>query len=219
MSVRERRDRERERRRDSILDAAERVFFAAGLSATVEEIAAEAELAKGTVYAYFPSKEEIYMTLVDRALTVLHAEIAAAVREGASPDENVRRIAATYRIFAERYPHYFKLLNETSYPIIRSSISDRVLDAVYRHSSEIWAVITAVLQEGIERGLFRGDIPAFHMAVLLWTNASGLLRLARMLAVPNIWQGKSGPFSFDSLDIPSLFDAANELLLEAFSRR
>lgn len=65
MGVEERRQREREERVRSILEAALRVFAREGLTpATVDAIAGEAQLGKGTIYYYFPSKESLLENLV-----------------------------------------------------------------------------------------------------------------------------------------------------------
>jgi len=54
---------EKEARRQAILDAADRLFADRQDLANVADVAAEAGLAKGTVYLYFQSKEEIYLAL------------------------------------------------------------------------------------------------------------------------------------------------------------
>jgi AcrR family transcriptional regulator len=65
MAVADRRQREKLARRQQILDAARDLFFAKGFeSTTVEEIAIRTELSKGAIYLHFPSKEEIYITLM-----------------------------------------------------------------------------------------------------------------------------------------------------------
>lgn len=65
MSVTKRRLKERQERVDSILSAALRMFARRGLKdATVDEIAEAAELGKGTLYYYFPSKEALLEALV-----------------------------------------------------------------------------------------------------------------------------------------------------------
>ncbi|QHS51818.1 TetR/AcrR family transcriptional regulator [Edaphobacter sp. 12200R-103] len=59
-------------RRSEILEAATKVFGAKGYEGTrVDDIAAEAGLAKATVYVYFESKDEIYQETVEQALAEL----------------------------------------------------------------------------------------------------------------------------------------------------
>ena len=58
---------DKEKRRHAILDATERLLLAHSQRvASVDEVAAEAGLAKGTVYLYFPSKEELLLALHER---------------------------------------------------------------------------------------------------------------------------------------------------------
>jgi len=65
MGIAERKKRERENRRNHILQTAKRLFFRDGFQAvTVEQIASEAELAKGSIYLHFRSKEELYAELL-----------------------------------------------------------------------------------------------------------------------------------------------------------
>jgi AcrR family transcriptional regulator len=71
-------------RRREILSAAVKVFGKKGFAATcVGDIAEAAKIAKGTVYLYFDSKEEIYATAVQRAVAQLH-ELAAERIESVS---------------------------------------------------------------------------------------------------------------------------------------
>ena len=61
LSSQDRREKERESRRSAILKAARKLFFDRGFkNVTVDNIAAKAEVSKGSVYLYFKSKEEIY---------------------------------------------------------------------------------------------------------------------------------------------------------------
>jgi AcrR family transcriptional regulator len=58
---------DKQERRDAILDAAERMLLRSqDHVANVAEVADEAGLAKGTVYLYFPSKEELLLALHER---------------------------------------------------------------------------------------------------------------------------------------------------------
>lgn len=62
-----RKEREKEARREAILDAAARIFSLKSFhEATLEEIASTAELAKGTLYNYFKDKQDIFASLLQR---------------------------------------------------------------------------------------------------------------------------------------------------------
>jgi AcrR family transcriptional regulator len=76
MGVKERREREEGARLASILSAAERVFTKQGyFHARMDDIAEAAELAKGTLYYYFKSKDEIFVLLLEREFKSVHEEL------------------------------------------------------------------------------------------------------------------------------------------------
>jgi len=63
--LRDRKLREREQRADEILTAAGKVFFTKGfLKTTMDEIAYEAGISKPTIYKFFPTKEDLYFSLL-----------------------------------------------------------------------------------------------------------------------------------------------------------
>ncbi|MBW1848476.1 MAG: TetR/AcrR family transcriptional regulator [Deltaproteobacteria bacterium] len=76
MGIKERKEREKERRRQQILVSAKRVFSEKGFSkATMEDIATDAELSPGTLYLYFKNKEELYASLSLRILQYLKIRV------------------------------------------------------------------------------------------------------------------------------------------------
>src|ERR1700687_6195141 len=65
VSVRERKERERMARRETILAAAAQVFAAQGVErATVEMVARQAEVAVGPIYLYFFSRDDLFLSLM-----------------------------------------------------------------------------------------------------------------------------------------------------------
>jgi AcrR family transcriptional regulator len=74
-------EEDKEARRHAILDAAEKLFLRhPDRMASVAEVAEAARLAKGTVYLYFPSKEEMLLALHERHVTLFFDELVALVR-------------------------------------------------------------------------------------------------------------------------------------------
>ena len=79
-------------RRDDILRAATSLFIAKGVgTTTIDEIASRAEVAKGTVYLYFTSKEDMVAALRERFVTGFRARIHSAI-EACPADDWTRRL-------------------------------------------------------------------------------------------------------------------------------
>lgn len=79
-----RRERERQRHRQEILDAARQIVADRGLGGvTVEQVARQAEFAVGSIYRHFSSKEELIQALVGDFVDGLVDELVAALNEEA----------------------------------------------------------------------------------------------------------------------------------------
>ena len=108
-----RREREKAKRREDILRAAREVFFSTGAGrATIDDVAARAEVSKGTIYLYFESKEAILAHLVLEGLDILSGQLKAAYapKKDLPAEERVRRLAHAYLKFSKSHPQYFRLL-------------------------------------------------------------------------------------------------------------
>ena len=99
---------DKEVRRHAILDAAERLFLKhPGRMASVAEVAAAAGLAKGTVYLYFPSKEEMLLALHERHVAHFFAQLMKKLLERGPLDfDDVFPVTLKHLI---RLPGYLEL--------------------------------------------------------------------------------------------------------------
>jgi AcrR family transcriptional regulator len=83
-----------ERKHDAILDAARTVFSREGYAASsVDDVAAQAGIGKGTVYLYFKSKEELYIAALARDIRVF-ADKAREEMESVPPSARRSRFSS-----------------------------------------------------------------------------------------------------------------------------
>lgn len=88
-----RKEREKEARREAILDAAARIFSRKSFyEATLDEIAADAELAKGTLYNYFKDKQDIFASLMARGHQQARQTMDEAIELGGNLQELLSRL-------------------------------------------------------------------------------------------------------------------------------
>ena len=102
--------------RGLILEAAERVFGEKGYrEAKVQEIAAAAGVATGTVYAIFPSKQELYRAIHRETLEQLAKRYAEIPSDRPVPEVLLDRVEASTRFLTQR-PSYLRMyLREASH--------------------------------------------------------------------------------------------------------
>jgi AcrR family transcriptional regulator len=160
---RERKERERDSRRDEILKAGEKLFLEKGLFATtMDEIARECELAKGTLYLYFKSKEQLYLTILLRALSIMQ-ELMNASQDGVShPVRRLEMIGDAHFRFYRENPGYFKLLySATDSSSFHREDLREVGEMIKKKNEEIMTLNTSIIVDGIKEGVFRrGTDPA-----------------------------------------------------------
>jgi TetR/AcrR family transcriptional regulator len=179
MSTTQRRAREKELRRRSILEAARAAFFENGFQlATVDDIAARAEVSKGTVYLYFESKETILAHLLLEGLEELVAvlEEAYAAERDIAPAERLRRLAMGYLNFFQANPHYHRLIMALDRGKFQEAVPAELYEQVLTRSLRGFHWVIQTVQQGIDLGVFRVAEPR-QAAAALWASLNGVLVL------------------------------------------
>lgn len=113
-----RRVREKEERREAILDAAEQVFFCKGFDRTpMDDIARQAQLSRALLYVYFEDKAAIMRGIMVRAARSIAVRFERALREGRTGMEQLRGFGREYYAFSIEESDYFDVLtNLNTFP-------------------------------------------------------------------------------------------------------
>jgi TetR/AcrR family transcriptional regulator len=185
MTIADRRERDKQQRRDSIVDAAERLFFTKGFPVTtIDEIAEAAELSKGTIYLYFKNKEEIYVAIVQRGLHFLTELFREAIAKSPTGRDKVRAIGQALLTFYERHPHHFKALfyqhDGPSCPLPDIDRGGPLIKALIHDGEELYAFCVEAIRSGIADGSIPPDVDPLKATVVF---VSMILGLVRMVAV------------------------------------
>jgi len=173
-----RRERERETRRQLILDVAKDVFAERGfLSATMEEIAEQCELAVGTLYRYFQSKEELYVSLLCEAMEMFHRGIETARNSGTPPNEQLRAVWQFFYDFYREQPEYHRVLMFLHNEGLRDTISPDVIKDINRRAGRNFRLVAEIVQAGVDVGIYRPDLDTRGVVDVLWSLLMGLVQL------------------------------------------
>ena len=175
----ERKEREKQLRRNDIIDAAERTIAAKGYSlATMDDIAKDAEFSKRTVYLYFSSKEQLYFEIMVRGYKIFIQMINDSLGKLNQAEHllRVKQIGITFYDFMERYPDYFQaIMNyENGEKDFINGVTDEARAECYALGEEIFRSFANELTGGIETGEFRRDLDVVETAILLWSFVLGL---------------------------------------------
>lgn len=172
MGVAERKQREKANRETSILEAAKKVFLAKGLlAATIDDIAAEAELGKGTLYRHYRSKEDIMLAISEQAVRELHTLYTKAADGPASGLAKVLGMMRGYYAFVLANPAYFGFI-----AFFESPLPTTNAEIVYETTTAINELFQRVLQQGMQDGSLRPDLRAELLASTLWASSYGMMQ-------------------------------------------
>jgi AcrR family transcriptional regulator len=208
MGIPERKEREKERRKEEILDAAHRVFVEKGLTtATVDDIAAAAELSKGTLYLYFNSKEDIYIALMMRGLQMLHANFNNIIVGETSVVRILHRMEGAYIDFFNNDRQFFRMLDSAYRPTVHKEISTEMRNTYSSESQKNWAQIIELFNRGVREKKIRDDINPVDMAIIIWSNATSLM--TRIDREGDTWLKER------NIDLMKTLEASFHLLMDA----
>ena len=208
MGIQERKEREKERRREEILDAAQRVFVEKGLTiATVDDIVTAAELSKGTLYLYFESKEDIYLALMLRGLRLLRSTFSEIISRGNSVVLTLQQLDEAYKDFFRTQKHYYRMMNSYHQANVHGQVSEGMKSEYAAESGKNWQQIIDLFNRGVREGKIRDDVNPIDMAIIIWSNTASLLTLIDREG--EIWSRER------KIDLMKTLDASFQLLMDA----
>jgi len=181
MGIAERREREKQQRQQDIIDAAERIFFSKGIQqATMDDVANEAELSKGTLYLYFKSKDELYLAITLRGIQIMTEMFQKAAQNPASGLEKAFAIGAAFFTFAKKYPNYFDAISHFELDELQFDDGCVLACECSEEGQGALDILIGALKQGVEDGSIREDIDPGRMATIMWGMSSGIIQLAAL---------------------------------------
>jgi TetR/AcrR family fatty acid metabolism transcriptional regulator len=141
---------QQKKRRIEILESAKNVFSSAGFhNADMNEIAKRANIAKGTIYLYFPSKIELFLSVIKDGLENLGEKINSEVANIDDSVSKIKRAISTYMMFFSDHQALYRILLHRDL-----DFNDEVREIMKIKLSKL-PQLTATIKEGIANGQIR----------------------------------------------------------------
>ncbi|HID10169.1 MAG TPA: TetR/AcrR family transcriptional regulator [Candidatus Latescibacteria bacterium] len=166
MAIVTRRERERRAHRRDILEAANKIFARKGfVSATMDEIAQEAEFSKAALYLYFKNKEDLFLSLIHEKFDSLGEKLREVASADASPDVKIENLVRVHLEAFESDKEFFQII-ASEHPRLDVEAGDRLRQDMRERYVKYIDMIEDVMQEGIEKGVLK-DVPPRLLALAL----------------------------------------------------
>lgn len=176
MGTKDRRTKEKEDRRERILEAALTIMQTQGVhKLNIDQVAQMTELAKGTIYLYFKSKEEILGALTIRARQMLFDSFHKIAQKKISPLEKIKGFVKANFSFARKYPVYYSLfsLYEVESPVTES-------DEMYQSSGNIVALVAEIVEQAKQDGSIKDSVHSERFTMVLYGATVGMMQLIKV---------------------------------------
>ncbi len=156
-----RRERKSREMRRKILEAALELFTTRGFAAvTMEDIAREADVARGTVFNYFAGKDVLCQGLGELQVEQIREEIAEGVTAGMSAAARIEWLMRRLAHLPGQDPQHCRSL-------LTRALATMQPGEVPEHKRQLFQIFEEWAEEGRRDGEFRADLPAQEIACFL----------------------------------------------------
>ena len=137
--------------REAVLDAADNLLARYGYKKmTIDDLAQEVGIGKGSIYLHFSSKEEIVLSHIDRIVERLKVELETIAERKISLEEKLRRMILTRVLFRfDSVQHYTQSLND-----LLAALRPKFLARRKNYFIEEAQIFASVIEEGQKARIF-----------------------------------------------------------------
>lgn len=191
MQKESRKVREFRRREDEILTSALTLFLELGEDrVTVEMIADDVGIGKGTIYKHFKSKAEIYLRLMldyERDLAeLLRSETIEKDREALSRE---------YFAFRMSDPQRYRLFDRLEEKVVKTNQMPELIQELHSIRASNFNHLTGVIQERIDEKTLE-DVPAYFHYCAAWALVHGAMAMYHSPFWQDVIEDKEGYMQF-----------------------
>ncbi|MDP7558257.1 MAG: TetR/AcrR family transcriptional regulator [Candidatus Marinimicrobia bacterium] len=162
-------------RKSQILDAALEVVVEKGYAdCRMDDIVETSGLSKGTIYWYYKSKKEVFLSLINHWVNKFGVTLNHIVEEDLSASDQLHELFAFFLDIYENKPDVLKAELEFWALASRDSDFRKKTQAVYR---ELLELIEAIVSKGVESGEFK-NVEIKVAALSIMVNIEGIIWFA-----------------------------------------
>lgn len=170
----------KKKRREHIIDSAEKIFFSKGIDqCTMEEITDEAGLSRRTLYSYFNSKEHIIYEIKTRGFRKLISMLEATVNDTSENNEfnRIRNLLMSVLKFQTEYRDYCLVMKRYSNQLLEFENQKDANEA--SNCYEVRGIAIQYIEKALTTckiaGLIRAEIDTLDTAIIISGTYSGIL--------------------------------------------
>ena len=184
LSIQKLKEKEKEERRNYIIDAAEKLFFSKGYdNVSMKDIADEVGISRAALYLYFKNKEVIYLAIVLRGMRIMDKLFKKSVK---SDKDGIGKLEDTGWAYFEFYRDFADYYNVCIYFDSQrfSKVDNEYMSEIRALMNETVKITRESIEEGVKDGSIRANVNSMEAAVFIAITAKQIVN-------PNEWATRS----------------------------
>lgn len=166
-----RKEREKEQRRNEILNAAQNRFFKSTYDeVSMEDIANDVELAKGTLYLYFKNKQSLFFTVVIKGLKILRDIFKEAADKEKYGKDKILSFSKAFFDYIQNYGDYYRLNLDTRSPRFIKMFEENEIENAeeyLNYITDLFNITKDSVVSGINDKSLRQDLDPIQTSIFL----------------------------------------------------
>jgi uroporphyrinogen-III synthase len=163
MLIKEKKNIKKQKKREKILDAAAELFSHKSYhEVMIEDIARLTSVAKGTVYNYFESKEQLYFSIMRTRMETLITSLAAKIETAENSIDSLRSFVTHIYMFMMKYQNFFMIYQKDSL-----SRENPICGELASLEQQLKQIVRNIIKNGKSEGLFRMVEEEFAVSLIL----------------------------------------------------
>jgi AcrR family transcriptional regulator len=177
--TRARRDDDKEKRREMILDAAEKVIAKVGLKGmNFGAVARRSRLSRSLIYVYFPKRSDLVHAVCERGLIALQTRFVTAAAQHRRGIDQVIAISRAYYAFSKEEPLYYSVIAEIETYSIPTAEQNEIERELTVCGKQVLGIVAQAVKKGQDDGSIRPDCgDPMLSAVSVWAFTHGLIAI------------------------------------------
>jgi len=204
----ERMERKKRQKRNAIIDKAERIMAKKGYwDMTMDEVAADADVAKGTIYLYFSSKESLCAAVIARIIADMNGAIREKLDGVEKGSERMKETIGAVIQWNVSHPEKSRVLDNVMMLRFKDQSDPNVREYIARTNEQL-QIMQENFEQAIAEGFVRPDVEPISTTIFL--------RMAFWVAM-NPFPSHEIVMAENGVDRKALVNTALELIIHATS--
>ncbi|PIW70187.1 MAG: hypothetical protein COW08_03195, partial [Ignavibacteriales bacterium CG12_big_fil_rev_8_21_14_0_65_30_8] len=137
--------------RESIIDSASQLFSQNDYhEVMIEDVAKNANIAKGTVYNYFDSKEELYFSLIEQKMSALTNSLIEKIKGENNKVSSLHAFILHNYMFMMKYQNFFRIYQKESF-----NKQNELCNEITQLENRLKKLLVDIITDGEKKGVFR----------------------------------------------------------------